>query len=59
MRVTRSGPEVTLTLAPGESELLTLALKRATFEDTPADRQSEILDFALTALRLLEESPTP
>ena len=54
MRLTRSGEEVTLTLAAGESELLVLALKRATFEDTPAARQREILDFAMTALRLLE-----
>ena len=54
MRVERTGDGVRLTLTPGETELLSLALQRATFEDTPPDRQVAILEFASALQRQLE-----
>ena len=55
MNVTRSDLAFTVTLSAAEAELLSLALKRATFEDTDPLRQRDILGFALQLLRALEE----
>jgi hypothetical protein len=54
MDVTRSQGTVRLELQAAEAELLHLTLKRATFEDTPPERQKEIVDFAYRLLRALE-----
>ena len=56
MHVTRSDTGVDLQLTVNEAEQLELALKRATFEDTPPDRQQQILDFALALLRKLSQT---
>jgi hypothetical protein len=54
MQLKIAGPGLTLALEPREAELLKLALRRATFEDTPPERQQEILGFATELLRALE-----
>ena len=53
MQVTRSSQVVELRLTTAEADRLELALKRATFEDTPPERQTEILDFAMALLQEL------
>ena len=55
MKTNRDGDTLALHLNPDDVALLRLALKRATFEDTPTDRQNEILDFAVELLRQLGE----
>jgi len=55
MNVERTDRGVTIELDANEAELLRLTLKRATFEDTPSDRQKAILDLAFQMLRELGE----
>ena len=57
MRVERDRDRLTVELDGDEVELLRYALQRATFEDTPTERQNAILDFALALLAELDDRP--
>lgn len=48
---------VTVTLEGKEVDLMRLALERASFIDTPPDRQDEILRFADDLLRAIAREP--
>jgi hypothetical protein len=50
MRVERDEREVRVVLTPGELPLLKRALERASFIDTPANEQEQILAFCAQAL---------
>jgi hypothetical protein len=56
MTVTRRNGGLEVSLSPGEVDLFRLTLRRATFEDTPPERQREILDFAAELLRRSDDA---
>ena len=58
MKAKVSSTHAVLTLQKAETELLELALKRAMFDDTPPERQRDIVDFATALLRMLGSAAT-
>ncbi len=58
MRIERQGDITKLVLGPGEVALLTSALERATFVDTPVTRQAAIAGFCEATLEALKKSGT-
>ena len=55
MKIQKAGSETILRLDDNERRLLALALKRASFEDTPPGDQREILEFAYQLLAELDD----
>jgi len=55
MEVKQTKRGITVELVEEEVSLLKLTLMRATFEDTPPDKQRQILDFASELLRTLQD----
>jgi hypothetical protein len=53
MRVVKSGTSVNLVLDEKELQLLRWSLERASFTDTPPEKQEEILNFCTKALEQL------
>lgn len=56
MKIEREGQDVRLVLSSRELRLLRRALERASFVDTPASEQPEILAFCEQALETLPQS---
>lgn len=59
MRLDPNRDGINLTLDAKEAELLRLALKRATFEDTPASTLKDVVDFAYELLAKLGDRERP
>ena len=59
MHLDAKSDAIHLTLDATETQLLRLALKRATFEDTPASTLNEVVDFAYELLAKLGEGERP
>ena len=53
MKISKADGRATITLEPSELQLLRWVLERASFIDTPPEKQEAILEFAAKALEQL------